>query len=388
MLGTRGVPARYGGFETCVEEIGKRLVERGHEVTVYCRAGYYREHPEKYLGMNLVYLPNVARKSFDTISHTLVSVAHALFGRYDVHMVFNAANSPFALPLRLVRKKVVINTDGLEWKRSKWGFWGKSYYRTCERVACRVADRLVCDSPGMADYYRQRHGAGSARISYGAYEQESTRPTRLAELGLEPNGYFLQITRFEPENNPLLTIQAFQRLTTDKRLVLVGGNPYPGEYTKTMRAAAGEKVVLPGFIYDQDLLRELWCCAFAYIHGNEVGGTNPALLQAMASGCFVIARNVPFNRTVLGDSGIYYEKSEASLCRQMDWSLRNEGMLSPFKEQSRKRIREQYSWDRVAAQYEALFFEVAGSPARSSSACGTSLELTEAAEGDSLGPIS
>ncbi len=358
LIGTRGVPAQYGGFETCVEEVGKRLAAKGHEVTVYCRNSYYDEKKKTHLGMKLVHLPNMRKKSLDTLSHTFLSVCHCAIRRYDVYMVFNAANSFLLLPLRLLGRKISINTDGLEWKRSKWGFWGRQYYRAAEKVACLMADRLVSDSRGIREYYEKTHRTESVEIAYGAFLQHCERPNRLGELGVRPGEYFLQITRFEPENHPLLTIQAFKKLNTDKKLVLVGGNPYPTEYTRRIESEGDDRVLLPGFIYDQELLKELWCFCHAYVHGNSVGGTNPALLQSMASGSFVMAVENPFNRDVLADCGSYYAPAPDSLAERMQWSLDNADALDDFRGKARRRIEAHYCWDKVADQYEHLFFEM------------------------------
>lgn len=359
LLGTRGIPASYGGFETCVEEIGKRLAEKGHIVTVYCRNSYYEAKLDKYLGMNLTYLPNLRKKSLDTLSHTFFSVWHALFQKFDIYMVFNAANSPSVIPLRVFGKTISINTDGLEWKRSKWGFWGQTFYKISEKISCLIANRIVTDSKGMRNYYIKNYFTDSTEIAYGAPIQTCDKPIKLKDMGLEPGEYFLTITRFEPENYPLLTVKAFNKLETDKKLVLVGGNPYPNSYTKEIEKSATEKVILPGYIYEPDLLRELWCNCFAYIHGNSVGGTNPALLQTMGSGCFTISINIQFNRDVLADCGIYYESNEDSLVEKMTWSLNNEDKLNFYGKKAQNRILEYYNWDKVADQYEELFYELA-----------------------------
>jgi len=358
MIGTRGVPAKYGGFETCVEEVGSRLAAKGHQITVYCRNGYYQEHLKSHRGMLLRYLPNISKKTLDTLSHTFLSVLDAAVRDFDIHMVFNAANSAVVAPLRLLGKKVIINTDGLEWKRSKWGLAGRNYYKISEKLACFVANRLVSDSDRIRDYYLETHRTDSTRIAYGAYIQACERPDRILEMGLKPSEYFLQITRFEPENNPLLTIKAFKKLKTGKKLVLVGGNPYETPYLKSILAEACDDVVLPGFIYDEELLRELWCFCFAYIHGNEVGGTNPALLQTMASGCFTIAIDVPFNREVLDDCGLFFSKNDDSLASGMTWALENSSRLDPYRQRAVERIRTAYSWEQVADLYEALFQDV------------------------------
>lgn len=360
LIGTRGIPASYGGFETCVEEIGRRLVERGHNVTVYCRDAHYKDKLPDYFGIKLVYLPSLRRKSLETLSHTFLSIFHALFQQFDVLMVFNAANSPTLFLPRMLGKKIAINTDGLEWKRGKWGRIARSYYKMSEWLSTKLADRIVADSKGIADYYRQRYGVDTTHIAYGAYISRSCKTDFLTSIGLSQGEYFLQITRFEPENNPLLTIAAYKRFETDKKLVLVGGVSYESEYSQQIKfeAKAKEGIILPGFIYDKELLNELWCNCYAYIHGNEVGGTNPALLQTMASGCFTIAIDVPFSRDVLNDGGIYFGKDPENLASKMRWALDHPTELKDYKERALERIREHYSWDKVADGYELLFNEL------------------------------
>lgn len=359
MIGTRGVPASYGGFETCVEEVGRRLAAAGHQVTVYCRSSHYPERQPTHAGMRLVYLPSIRRKSLDTFTHTMLSAVHALACSYDMHFVFIAANSPFVIPLRLAGRKIALNPDGLEWKRSKWGPFGRAFFKFGERAACLVADRLIADCPGIRDYYRQAYGVDCEVIAYGANIQDCPRPTVLGDYGVEPGRYFLQVTRFEPENHPLLTVEAFRRLGTDMKLLLVGGSPFNSAYAKRIAAAGGGDVLLPGYIYDKEILRQLWCNCHAYVHGNSVGGTNPALLQSMASGCFTMAVDVPFNRDVLGEAGIFYQPTPESLAQAMQWSLDNQAALSTFTSSAIKRIRDQYDWDDVARKYEQVALRLA-----------------------------
>jgi glycosyltransferase involved in cell wall biosynthesis len=273
-------------------------------------------------------------------------------------MVFYAVNSPALLLPRLLGRKIAINTDGLEWKRGMWGPVGRRYYKLAEWLSCKLANRIVTDSIGIQNYYREQYGVEGAHISYGAYIDKSRIPALLDSLGISPGEYFLQVTRFEPENNPLLTIQAFKRLNTTKKLVVVGGVPYDSPYSRAIAAEADERVILPGYVYGRDLLNELWCNCFAYVHGNEVGGTNPALLQTMASGCFTIAIDVPFSHDVLLDAGIYFEKSQEDLAARMQWALDHAEELIYFKVKAVERIMAQYSWDLVTDEYEALFREL------------------------------
>jgi len=358
-IGTRGVPAVYGGFETCVEEIGKRLVQKGHEITVYCRKSYYQERYDEYLGMNLIYLTNIRKKSLDTLSHTFFSIIHALFRSYDIYMVFNSANSPLLFPLKLFRKNIVVNTDGHEWQRTKWGFWGKSYYKISERIACILASKLISDSRGIKEYFLETYSADSSKIAYGANPVNGPPEVEyLNTINVEPNEYFLQVTRFEPENHPLLTIRAFKKLKSTKKLILVGGNSYPNKYTQQMDKEADDNIILPGFIYDRDVLNELWTYCYAYIHGNSVGGTNPALLQSMACGCLTIAYDNKFNREVLTDCGIYFQGYEESLLEKMQWVIDHKSELTDYKKKARDRIDCTYSWVKVTNQYERLFHDV------------------------------
>jgi len=360
LIGTRGVPARYGGFETCAEEVGKRLARRGHDVRVYCRKGYYDRTYEFYEGMRLVYLPALNVRFVETLSHTALSLVHALTRRTDVLLVFNSANSPLVALPSLAGRKIVLHTDGLEWMREKWSGLGRRYYKLMERQAARLPVALISDSREIVRHYRQAYGRATRYISYGAPVVESRDQALLGRFGLEPGGYFLQIARFEPENNQILAVRAFEKLETEKKLVLVGGARYRTRAVEELTAVKDRRILFPGFCYESDVLQELLCGACAYIHGNEVGGTNPGLLQAMGAGAFVIARDVPFNREVCADAALYFRKDAADLREKMRWILDHESEGRAFRERAQRIIRERYDWDAVAAEYERLFLDIAG----------------------------
>jgi len=358
ILGTRGVPARYGGFETFAEELGQHLVKKGFEVWVYCRANYFEKKLKNYQGIKLQYLRELHFKSLETLSHTFFSLLDSKLKQrsFDAFLICNLANSPFLGLARLGGKKVYLHVDGLEWQRSKWSPVGKLYYRLAAWLAAHSKAELIADSKAIQDYYQQKFAKKPHYIPYGAELWESRRPELLRNLGLTPGEYILQVTRFEPENNPLLTIQAFRQLSTDKKLVLVGGARYQSHYTRQIEAVRNKQIVRPGFIYERELLRELLCnCAF-YVHGNEVGGTNPSLLEAMGAGCFVLARDVPFNREVLREAGIYFKKSVEDLRQKMAWALASENAerLKAGGQRAREIIQQDYQWDSVAAAYAAL----------------------------------
>jgi len=201
IIGTRGIPAKYGGFETCAEELSIGLVKKGHKVIVSCRGYLYPEKKKFYKGVKLVYPPSIRGKITDTLSHTFFSILRVLIENPDVILVFNSANSPVALIGKIYGKKIVINVDGLEWKRKKWGKIGKLYYKFCELFSCIVADEIISDAMAIKDYYRRKYKIESVFIPYGAYFYKSKNPEILNEYGLERKNYFFIGSRLEPENN-------------------------------------------------------------------------------------------------------------------------------------------------------------------------------------------
>jgi len=353
-IGTRGVPARYGGFETCAEEVGKRLARRGHDVRVYCRSRYYQVRLRTYEGMTLIYRPAFRARTLETLSHTALSLSHAALRANDVCLVFNTANSPLLWIARMAGKRIVVHTDGLEWERDKWRGWGGRYFKWAATHATRLSVPLISDSLEIQAYYRRVFKRETHFIAYGAPLLESVDPSLLAPFGLDPGEYILQLARFEPENNFHLTIEAFSRLATTKKLVLVGGSAYESEYIRQLRATRDPRVIFAGFVYAPDVLRELLTNAFVYIHGNEAGGTNPGLLQAMGAGCAVLARDVPFNREVGGSSAVYYKESVDDLETKLRRAFEHPGDLPAMKAGARRIIRDRYDWEAVADAYERL----------------------------------
>lgn len=354
LVGTRGVPARYGGFETCVEEVGRRLVDRGHDVFVYCRRIADVEPADEYLGMNLVHLPAMRRRSLETLSHTGLSVAHLLRRRVDVVLLFNAANAPWLPLIRAARMPVATHVDGLEWKRAKWGATGKRYYRAAESLAVRWSDALIADAVGISDYYREQFDVPTELIAYGAPSVDTDAAHRLAELGLVAGEYHLVVARFEPENHVHLIVDGYRRSAARFPLVVVGAAPYSDRYTDQVHALAGgdPRVRFLGGVWDQELLDQLYAHAYLYLHGHSVGGTNPSLLRAIGAATATTAFDVGFNREVLGDSGRYFATPDA-LAAELD---RAEGDVEGTRERARAagRAALRYDWDDVAARYEDL----------------------------------
>lgn len=359
MIGTRGVPAAYGGFETAVEEVGRRLADRGHRVTVYTRGSARKER--EFLGMKVVHLPALPVKQLETLSHTGLSVLHSFFGRRpDAAFVFNAANSPFLPLLRARRTPIALHMDGLEWKRSKWGRRGKAYYRWAEEFGVRWADALIADAPGIADYYRDEFDVDTEMIRYGAPVLERADDAGVRELGLEPGGYHLVVARFEPENHVSEIVEGYRASGAVMPLVVVGSAPYSAEYTQRISAAAegDPRIRLLGGVYDQDLLDALYFHAHTYVHGHSVGGTNPSLLRAMGAGTAVIAYDVGFNRETLGGQGWFFSDT-TDVTAQFDALASDPSPATALGEAMRLRAAEEFRWDAVADEYEDLARRIA-----------------------------
>lgn len=352
LIGTRGVPARYGGFETAVEEVGGRLADRGHDVLVYCRTPERADRVPTYRGMHLVHLPALRRRSLETLSHTALSVGHQVTHRHDAAVVFNAANAVFLPALRAARVPVATHVDGLEWRRAKWGGAGRRYYRAAEALAVRWSDALIADAAGIADYYTAEFGAPTEQIAYGAPLLDGLGTDALAGVGLEARGYHLVVARFEPENHVELVVEGYRRSGARLPLVVVGSAPYADEYTRRVHAAADDRVQFLGGVWDQDLLDQLYAHALTYLHGHSVGGTNPSLLRAIGAGAPTVAYDVSFNREVLRDAGRWFATPDDVARLVEDAEADPAGALA--RGAAARRRAEDYDWDDVADGYERL----------------------------------
>ena len=362
ILGTRGVPASYGGFETFAEHLSTRLVERGHDVTVYCRAHYVSPRQLEYHGVRLKVLPTIRHKYLDTVVHAFLSALHSVPQHYDAALICNAANAPFAPLLRLTGTPVAINVDGLEHKRKKWNWLGRGYYRLAERLATFLPNEIVTDARVIQEYYLARYNARSTMIAYGA-EVERRPDPMVRQWRVEPNRYVLYVSRLEPENNAHLVVEAFKRVRTAHKLLVVGDAPYAHEYIRELRerARGDKRIVFTGFVFGKDY-RALQQNAYCYVHATEVGGTHPALLEAMGYGNCVLTLGTPENVEAVGDAGLAYA-DEAELAAQLQRVLRDGSLVSAYRVRAQERVKKYYDWERVVDLYENLFARMAGRPA-------------------------
>ena len=358
ILGTRGIPANYGGFETFAEELSTRLAARGHEVWVYGRSNNIKYPHPTYKGVNLKILPTIGTKHLDTVAHTFFSVVHLAFRpKFDGVLMCNAANAIFAAGLRLRGIPVALNVDGIERLRKKWGPAGRAYYRLSEYLATIIPNVVVADAEVIRDYYLKEYGRSSVMITYGADCERTETTAVLDQLGVRPRNYFLYVSRLEPENNAHLVIQAFEQARTDKLLLIVGDAPYAQKYIEQLKSTADRRIRFTGAIYGKGY-RELQSHPYAYIQATEVGGTHPALVEAMAVGNCILAKDTPENREVIADCGLFFNDA-ATLARQIEATDAGEAAVAELRLKARNRAKARYSWDAVTDAYEKLFGDLA-----------------------------
>jgi len=359
ILGTRGIPAAYSGFETAAEQLAQRLTARGHEVVVYCRPHVVDRRIKTYKGARLVHLPTVRNKYLDTFTHTLLAALHASRREQpDVALFFIAGNAPLCLLTRGAGIPTVINVDGLDSDRRKWPAAAKAYLRFAERNAPRWADRAITDSHAVADVFEHRYGERIGVVPYGVADPGLRGEDTLRRLGLEPRRYVLFVGRLEPENNPHLLVEAFARIPTERtrgmRLVVVGGAPYADDYIRGVMRDGDPRVIFPGYVFGPDYW-ELQRNAYAFVAPTEVGGTHPVILEALAAGNCVLVNDHPPNVETVGDAGLFFSGRAGAddLTRQLERLLADPDLVASYRERAIRRAR-RYSWEAVTDQYEAL----------------------------------
>ena len=364
MLGLYGMPMKklhFTGFETGFGEIAPRLAEAGYEIVVYCRRGSYPASMRvpSYRGVDLVYVPSPGGKNFSGLNSTFFAVVHALAaGRYDVIFFVNVGMGHHAALCRLFGHKVVMNVDGLDWTRAKWGRVAKWYFLSAARSAVRFCTELVTDAEAMRVFYLERFRKETTMIAYGAYIEKSEKPELISQFGVEPQQYWLIASRLIPENHADLIARAFLRTDSSKKLLIAGGANYDSPFHRELRALAGDRIILAGHIDDQEVIKELHCNCFVYVHGHSVGGTNPSLLKAMGYGNCILALDTVFNREVLEDGGVFFPRDEAVLAQEMRALEADPHRIAELRLMGPERIRKNYTWEKISRQYDDLFQEV------------------------------
>lgn len=358
LIGSRGIPARYSGFETFYEQLAVRLVERGHDVTVYNRSHFIKDIRDSYKGVRLVTLPSIPTKHLDTLTHTFVSSLHALVSRYDIAYYSIVGNSPLAWLPRVTGSRVLLNVDGEDWAREKWGAFARWYQLQCEKIACRSANVIIADAQEVRRRYRDKYRKESIFVPYGANIERSASSDLLAKWKLEPGEYIFYVGRFVPENAIDLLIRSFRALKTRHKLVITGDAPYMDEHKKHLYALASgdDRIIFTGYAFG-DEYRQLSSHALFYVQPSGVDGTRPALLDQLGFGNCVVVRDSVVNQEVVQRAGYTFDRAnpEESLTGIMQELLEHPGKIARMKERARQRIHAYYNWDWITDFYLDLF---------------------------------
>ena len=363
MIGIKAIPARFGGFETAADEISRGLVKLGHQVVVYNRSGMSCASGKSYEGVDLVTLPTLKSKNLSTIVHVFLSTLHVMFRGVDVVHYFTAGATLFAPLPRLMGKKVVCSVDGTDWQRAKWSRFARWYLRLSERLAVLFCNGLISDSQQVSNYYRQKYAASSFCIAYGIRDHRSDQRDILEGFGLKEREYVLFVGRLVPENNVHHLIEAFEKTATEKKLVIVGDDPWEKDYVRSLKSTRDPRVVFTGGVYG-DGYAQLQQNAYFFVLPDEVGGTHPALVEAMGYGNCVLVNDTESNLEVIGDSGFSYSGKEGTeaLRRQLQNLLEGPALVEQYRDLARRHAEEHYRWEAVVAQHALMYQEILGAP--------------------------
>lgn len=360
ILGIRGIPAAHGGFETFAARLAPRLVERGHSVTVYCQEDDGEPGPwvDVWEGVERIHFRPRRDRAKGTMEFDLACVRHVI-DRPGIDLVLGYNTAVFNILERLRGRRVVMNMDGIEWKRAKWNLPARIWFFLNEVVGANLCNVAVADHPEISKHVKARCFKQPVMIPYGSDRIEDAPEEPVRALGVEPGRYFVSIARAEPENSILELVRGFSALDTDAHCVVLGKFDPANAYHREVKAAAGPQVIFPGAIYDPAKVAALRYHARAYLHGHQVGGTNPSLVEALGAGNAVIAHDNKFNRWVAGDGQFYFIDHVAAQARMAEL-LADDGAVAAGQSAARKRHAEAFEWETILSAYENLLVEVAG----------------------------
>jgi glycosyltransferase involved in cell wall biosynthesis len=357
IIGTRGYPYVYSGYETFVKQLSERLVHKDCNVTVYCHKGLFEIRPKELKGIKLVYVPTIETKILSQPIHSFLSIIHACFSNTDVLLVVNSANGPFGLLTKLFKVPTVINVDGLEWLRPKWKGLGSIYFKWASKMATLFYDQIINDSEEMRKVYLNLFKRDSKVISYGADIRRSKNPELISNWDIKQREYYLVIGRLIPDNNADLIIKGFLKSSSKKKLVVVGDVPYKDLYASNLKKIRNKRIVFTGYVKDQDRLAELYSNCYVYLHGHEFGGTNPTMIKAMSYGSAILALDTVFNHEMLqnGKFGLFFKKELFSITNMIEYCEKENILMDKLRNESVNGITEKYNWDFVTSQYLEVF---------------------------------
>jgi glycosyltransferase involved in cell wall biosynthesis len=356
MIGIKAIPARFGGFETAVDELSRGLVKCGRYVRVYNRSGMSTWPGRDYEGVELVTLPTVRSKNLSTIVHAFLATLHVIFHRVDVVHYFTVGTTLFAPIPRLLGMKVVCSVDGTDWQRGKWGKFARWYLRLSERLSVLFCHGLVADSREVMRYYRETYGAESCLIAYGIREARSEGHEWLDRFHLRSREYVLFVGRLVPENNIHHLIRAFENTKSDKKLVIVGDDPWEKAYARSLKSTGDPRVVFTGGVYGEGY-EQLQRNAYLFVLPDEVGGTHPALVEAMGYGNCVLVNDTPSNVEVTSDAGLSYRGAEGAddLRRQLQMLVDDPQTVQEYRSKAGQHALMHYRWQDVVRSHATFY---------------------------------
>jgi glycosyltransferase involved in cell wall biosynthesis len=358
-IGGRGVISKYSGIETYYEEVGKRLAQMGHEVTVYCRS-YFTPELAEHNGMRLVRLPTIRMKHLETVIHTLFSTVHALTQRYDVVHYHALGPALFSFLPRLMRNKTAVTVQGLDWQRKKWGRLASAVLRLGERASVRLPDATMVVSGTLQERYRKVHEIEAFYVPNGGVLRERSEPKAILEWGLEPGKYVLFLGRFSPEKGCHLLVEAFEQVDTDVKLVMAGAASYCDDYSRELRTHASDRIRMLEWV-SGETLDELLTNAMVFVLPSDLEGLSLALLDAMGAGLCVLTSDVPENCEVVDGAGFTFQRGNASdLAERLRFLIANPVVRDAAGRAARSRIEAGYQWQKVAEDIENVYLTMLG----------------------------
>ena len=356
-IGGRGMVSKYSGIETYYEEVGKRLVEMGQQVTVYCRS-YFTPAKPTYSGMRLVRLPTFRSKHLETFVHTWLSTVHAMFSGCDIVHYHAQGPALFSFFPRLVGKKTVVTVQGQDWQRKKWGRFASFTLRLGELASARLPNRTMVVSRALQRHYKEVYGVTTEYVPNGCMIRKRVAPSHMWEWGLEPDNYILFLGRFSPEKNCHLLIEAYEKLDTPVKLVLAGGSSYTNAYVDDLRKHQSEQVLFLDWVHGA-ALDELLTNAALFVLPSDLEGLSLALLDAMGAAVCVLTSDIPENREVIEGTGFTFQRGDAGdLTRMLHLLLSDAPARSAAGRNAQARVRERYLWPQIAADIRDSYVEL------------------------------